>query len=214
MNIILNNLLPYPIKELDYSNSDIWGIEKVSFEYKKNYLVRANSGKGKTTLLSAIYGIRKDYEGDILLDLVKVKSLKNSKFSELRKKEISYVFQGLDLFDELTVIENIRIKNNLTKHKTEQQIEELLKKLEIESLKNRLIKTLSFGQKQRVAIVRALCQPFKWILLDEPFSHLDSENILKAYDLISEECTKNNAGLILTSLSTNYGLSFDNIYIV
>jgi len=214
MNITLNNLLPFPIKELDYSNSEIWAIDNLCFESQKSYLVRANSGKGKTTLLSAIYGIRKDYEGDILLNSEKVKSIKNNQFADIRKTEISYVFQGLELFDELTVFENVEIKNRLTKNKTDSQIDNLFEQLDILSLKNRITKTLSFGQKQRVAIVRALCQPFKWILLDEPFSHLDIENITKAFQLIKEESTKNNAGLIITSLSTDYGLRFDKTFII
>ena len=60
---------------------------------------------------------------------------------------------------------------------------------------------LSFGQQQRVAIVRALCQPFEYLFADECFSHMDSENSLIAYQLIREECKVRGAGLILTSLS-------------
>ena len=58
----------------------------------------------------------------------------------------------------------------------------------------------SYGEQQRIAIVRALIQPFELLLMDEPFSHLDNENILKAAKLIAEECAKRNAGFVLTDL--------------
>jgi len=212
MIIQLNNLLPFPIKELDYRNSNIWGVENVIFDSSNFYLVKATSGKGKTTLLSSIYGIRKDYDGEILIDSVNIKKYSLNKFATLRKKKLSYIFQGLDLFDDLTVYENIEIKNKLTKFKTKTEILEFLNILNILDLEKRKIKTLSFGQKQRVAIVRALCQPFEFLLLDEPFSHLDNDNIKKSFDLIEKECRKQNAGLILTSLSTNYEIDFTKTF--
>lgn len=58
----------------------------------------------------------------------------------------------------------------------------------------------SYGEQQRIAIIRALIQPFDWLLMDEPFSHLDKDNIAKAAALIAAECTKRNAGFILTDL--------------
>ena len=60
---------------------------------------------------------------------------------------------------------------------------------------------LSFGQQQRVAILRALCQPYDYLLADECFSHMDQENSYKAYQVIREECDSQGAGLILTSLN-------------
>jgi putative ABC transport system ATP-binding protein len=63
------------------------------------------------------------------------------------------------------------------------------------------------GQQQRIALIRALVQPFKWLLLDEPFSHLDTENTLKMEQLIDRYCQKNGAGLILTSLGNGSSLN-------
>ena len=68
---------------------------------------------------------------------------------------------------------------------------------------------MSYGQRQRIAIIRALCQPFDFLLLDEPFSHLDADNIQKAIDLILEICNAENAGMMLVSLGEDYGISFD-----
>ena len=60
--------------------------------------------------------------------------------------------------------------------------------------------TCSYGEQQRIAIIRSLMQPFNWLIMDEPFSHLDKENTAKAAALIATECKKRNAGFILTDL--------------
>ena len=69
--------------------------------------------------------------------------------------------------------------------------------------------TLSYGQRQRVAIVRALAQPFDYLLLDEPFSHLDTANIKIATDIIQEACVQQKAGLLLVSLGDAYLFDYD-----
>jgi putative ABC transport system ATP-binding protein len=66
-----------------------------------------------------------------------------------------------------------------------------------------LASTLSYGERQRVAIIRSLLQPFDWLLMDEPFSHLDNMNIEKAVNLIGEVVATNNAGLLLADLEKN-----------
>ena len=58
----------------------------------------------------------------------------------------------------------------------------------------------SYGEQQRIAIIRALIQPFSWLIMDEPFSHLDNANIINAAQLIQRECTKRGAGLVITDL--------------
>ena len=78
----------------------------------------------------------------------------------------------------------------------------------------RKCQTLSYGQQQRVAIVRALCQPFEWLLLDEPFSHLDEQNSTIALELIQEVCAAHNAGLIVTSLGSAQNRMFDRSIIL
>jgi len=79
--------------------------------------------------------------------------------------------------------------------------------LDIEDFLHRKTGILSFGQQQRIAIIRALCQPFDFLLADECFSHMDRENSKLAYLLIREECKARNAGLILSSLNSNPEIS-------
>jgi putative ABC transport system ATP-binding protein len=68
MQIKFNKVLPFPIPQRDIENSEVWGEEGVIFEPNKKYLIAAESGKGKTTFISIIYGIRKDYSGDCLIE--------------------------------------------------------------------------------------------------------------------------------------------------
>jgi ABC-type lipoprotein export system ATPase subunit len=109
----------------------------------------------------------------------------------------------------LTVAENLLLKNQLTDYKTEQEIKSMLDQLEIGHKWNDSCGLLSMGQQQRVAIVRSLCQPFNWLILDEPFSHLDEQNSIRSLSMIDAECTKQNAGFVLTSLDDDNRFSYD-----
>jgi putative ABC transport system ATP-binding protein len=69
----------------------------------------------------------------------------------------------------------------------------------------------SYGEQQRIAIIRALIQSFDWLIMDEPFSHLDQENIAKAAALIAEECTKRKAGFMLTDLDDDNHFQYTRV---
>lgn len=194
-------MIPLPLLEQDTSGSKVWEAESLLLEQGKSYVVEAASGRGKTSLLSVMYGIRTDYRGEVFLDNQNIESLSWRDWSDLRKKKLSIIFQGLELFDDLTTLENIELKNNITAHTSPERIAELVQALGMEPYLHRKAGILSFGQQQRVAIIRALVQPFDFLLADECFSHMDKENTLKAYELIRAECELRQAGLVLTSLN-------------
>lgn len=201
MTIRLDKMIPLPMLEQDTTGSGIWEIESVRFEQGKTYIIEAASGRGKTSLLSVIYGIRKDFQGKVYLDHNDINDFTWRDWSLLRKEKLSFIFQGLELFDNLTALENIQLKNSISNHQSPQKIEEMAERLGLAEFLQRKAGILSFGQQQRVAILRALCQPFDYLLADECFSHIDRENSLKAYQVIREECESQKAGLILTSLN-------------
>ncbi len=95
------------------SASDIWGT-LCSFNRKESYLVRAESGRGKSSMCNFILGSRRDYHGEILFDGAQTNRFGDAQWQEIRRERISYLPQGLMLFDELTAWENIDLKNQLT----------------------------------------------------------------------------------------------------
>jgi putative ABC transport system ATP-binding protein len=104
------------------------------------------------------------------------------------------------LFDDLTVFENINIKRQLQPRHNEEKIKEMAERLGIGNKLSSTCSTCSYGEQQRVAIIRSLMQPFDFLLLDEPFSHLDNENAQKAMTLMLEEAKLQQAAIIFADL--------------
>ncbi len=213
MNTIkLHTALPFVFQDHGLEiQSDIW-LQNVNFERGYNYLIEANSGTGKSSLCSYIYGYRSDYSGEILFDGLNTRMLKSVQWDKIHCTELSYLFQDLRLFPELTAIENVILKNRLTNFKTINQINDLFACLGIESKKDVLVSNLSWGQQQRVAIIRCLCQPFDFLLLDEPISHLDDLNASIIATLLQTERSVRGATIISTSIGKHLPLDYDKTY--
>ncbi len=180
-------------------SSDIYLQPEVIFEQGQRYLIRAQSGQGKTSLLNFIYGASFSYDGKITYN----EMFNKKEVLRYRIDKLSYVYQDLRLFPTLTAFENIILKNKLTYYKTEDQINSLIERVGLSHKRDTLVQTLSLGQRQRIALLRALCQPFEVLLLDEPFSHLDDSNTTILREIIEEELQARNASLLLTSLEDN-----------
>jgi putative ABC transport system ATP-binding protein len=193
------------MSESEVSGSDIYLQNEVAFNKGEKYLLKANSGHGKSSILNFIYGSNLNFDGKIEFDN------NNDSILDIRKLKLSYVFQDFKLFSRLTLWENIKIKNNLTNFKTDLEILSLIDKLGLLEKKDQLTETLSLGQRQRVAIIRSLCQPFDLLLLDEPFSHLDESNIEILTTIINQELANQKAGFIMTTLNNEYLFKYDKI---
>ena len=208
--IILKHTLPKVFAQVADLQSEVWNHE-VTFEKDKLYLVEANSGTGKSSLCSYIFGYRKDYEGQILFDGTDIARFSTRQWVDIRKKSLSLLWQELRLFPELTALENVLIKNKLTNHQTLNQIDEWFELLGIADRKQAKIGRMSFGQQQRVALIRALCQPFDFIFVDEPISHLDDTNSKIVADLLVSEAKRQGAGVIVTSIVKHIELNYDKV---
>lgn len=206
-SITLRKLLPLVFRGMESTSqireSRIWDSTPFAFEKGCRICLQAESGGGKSSLLSFIYGNRNDYSGEILFDDVNIRTLKINQWCDIRRYQIALLPQDMRLFPEISVIENIQLKNSLTRHKTVSQIEEMLDLLGVLEKKNDLVGKLSIGQQQRVAIVRTLCQPFNFIFLDEPVSHLDPHNNHLVARLIENEASQYGAGIITTSVGNH-----------
>lgn len=203
MQLSLQGVIPVPLREkVNAYQSGLWKAHE-SFNKGEYVFIQAPSGTGKTTLVHILYGLRKDYEGTVKWDSNTLSNMDMEALARLRTNNISIIFQDMRLFPELSAWENIEIKRKLTNTISAEQAGAWLDRLGLADKKNSLARTLSYGEQQRVAIVRALLQPFDWLLMDEPFSHLDHGNTAKAIALIGEVVKQHNAGMILADLDEN-----------
>ena len=211
MNTIkLKGVVPEIFASNKELHSDVW-LSDIEFEQGKRYLIKADSGTGKSSLLSYIYGQRGDYRGDIMFNDQNIQTLSSHDWCMVRQSMLSILFQDLKLFGELTALENVEIKNRLTKTQTSRVIKGWFEELGIADKLNTRADHLSYGQQQRVALIRALCQPFNFLLLDEPISHLDDRNGEVMRDIIIREATRQGAGIIATSIGKHMDMEYNKI---
>lgn len=201
MKIQLQQLVPVPLKEkFSQRTSDIWNTS-ITFHEGEWIKIVAPSGTGKTTLMNILYKVRHDYEGSVKWNDQDLKNISGDELAQLRQQNVSVIFQDLRLFENLTARENIELNRVLQKPYYEAgMIDEMADKVGIAHILNQRAGVCSYGEQQRIAIIRALVQPFEWLIMDEPFSHLDIANTQKAANLIAVECKKRKAGFVLTDL--------------
>lgn len=210
-SITLQHVLPAAFAgDSGFGESDVWQRD-VMFRKGEYYLIEAASGAGKSSLCGFLYGSRRDYAGRILFDDADSRTFSAAEWGALRRRSLSILFQDLRLFGELTVAENLGLKNDLTGFKTPGEIDRLLDAAGIAGKKETPAGKLSFGQQQRVAFLRCLCQPFDFILLDEPVSHLDAANGDILSGLLLEEAQTQGAGIVVTSVGSRLRLPYHKI---
>lgn len=154
------------------------------------------SGAGKTTLLQIIGSLDKADQGELTVDGVKLNQLSEKKLAEFRNKHIGFVFQFHQLLPEFTALENVCIPGFIAgrkKQEVEQQANDLLHKMGLSERIHHKPSELSGGEKQRVAVCRALINQPSLILADEPSGSLDSANKKELHSLLRKLC--NDYGL-------------------
>ena len=208
--IEIHQVMPHPLAALHHGENSIWGSD-FSISYSDKVLLNAASGKGKTTFISMLVGLRKDFKGTVLINRKNINTFDVDDWTKLRREEFSVVFQDLQLLPQLTLSENLKIKWDLGSDLSFDTVLNWVKQLGLGEKMNQKCGTLSFGQQQRVAIVRALIPQFKFLLMDEPFSHLDKENTNLALDLILARCEQLNSGCLLTTLGDTYDNRLDKM---
>ena len=176
--------------EKKFKNELVIKYKDYKFEDNKKYILLGASGCGKSTLLNMMSGIISPTRGQIFIDGKEITSESQHAKDTFRIKNIGYIFQDFKLIEEMTVMDNInilRIEGIDTSGATE-----LLKKLSIYNKRNKKIKELSGGEKQRVAIVRALVKNPDIILADEPTGNLNfsiGETVIKELTEVSKAKT-------------------------
>ena len=193
-------VIPTPLQEI-LPPEAIWNHD-IKFVTGQTYQIIAPSGRGKSTLIGLLAGLQGDYSGQIHINNRNTQQFTTQDWANWRATGASFVFQDLRLFPNLTALQNIQLAQNISQpiatiHAIEQWADQL-------QIKHKLMQPcgeLSFGQQQRIAILRALAKPFQWLMLDEPFSHLDPNNTQLAWQLILDIAQQRKAGVIITSLN-------------
>lgn len=198
--ITLENLLPRVFAGTAIPSSQVWLARQLEFRRGCRVIVAADSGRGKSSMVSYICGERNDYSGRICFDSRDIRTLGVKEWCNVRRSHIAVLPQEMRLFPELSAIDNILVKNRLTGRYTTGEIRDMLARLGLADRTDTPAGKLSIGQQQRVAIVRTICQPFDFIILDEPVSHLDEENNRLAAAMIEQAASGQGAGIITTSV--------------
>ncbi|EHA6442206.1 TPA: ABC transporter ATP-binding protein [Clostridium perfringens] len=185
-----------PFKVLDSINLDVYENDMIA--------IMGKSGSGKSTFLNILGCIDKLSKGEYLLNDLRINDCKDKKLSEIRSKEIGFVFQNFNLINDYTVLDNVKLGILYKKYYTKENLNakaialNYLKSVGMENKINKYPFQLSGGEQQRVAIARALASNPSIILADEPTGALDIENTENILKLLKEINQKGKTVIIIT----------------
>ena len=167
------------------------GFNKVSLEFYTGQFVAitGESGSGKSTLLNVLAGLDTYEEGELYINGEETSHYNEADFEEYRKTYISNIFQTFNLVNSYTVYQNIELVlllNGYKKHQIKDKVNDLIKKVDLYKYRNTRVSHLSGGQKQKVAIARALAKDTPIIVADEPTGNLDVESAKKIIELLAQ----------------------------
>ena len=173
-------------KSYEHKNGKIKIFKDISLEIKKGDLVAlvGPSGSGKSTLLNMISLLDRADSGDIFFNNINLKKLNEDEKNNIRKKNISVIFQNNNLLNDFTALENVimpLIIRDENKIKSREKAKTILNDFNLSNRHNHFPDELSGGEQQRVAIARALISETDLILADEPTGNLDYKTSLEIF---------------------------------
>ena len=162
--------------------------------------VVGKSGSGKSTLLNVLSTLDNADEGEIIIDGKNINGYSDNEISKLRNLFIGFIFQSHHLLPDFTVLENILMPERINNKKSKlNKAWELLEALQLIDIKDKYPMELSGGEKQRVAVLRALINNPKILFADEPTGNLDEKNALLLVDLLREINRDYKVAIMLTT---------------
>ena len=178
-------------------------------------VVQGSSGSGKTTLLTLLSGLDKPTSGTVLLDGRDITDMREDELAPLRNKTMGFVFQSFHLVPSLTALENIMFPAELGRdRRAKEKAEALLDRVGLTERSDNFPHQLSGGEKQRVAICRALINEPRIIFADEPTGNLDSVNGRAVLDLLSELHRERKTTVVLVTHSLEIAGLADRVIIL
>jgi len=200
-------------------NKEIEVLKGIDLEVSKGEKIAivGPSGSGKTTLLNIIGTIDKPSEGKVLFEGKEVEFEREEEVSFLRRKKIGFVFQFYHLLPELNVYENLILPgrlDELSEEEIKRRAEALLERLSLKEKAFSQIYTLSGGERQKVAIGRALFLKPELVLADEPTGNLDPESAKEVVELFLQLNRELNLTLILVTHNLEIAKKMDKVYLL
>ncbi len=164
--------------------------------------IKGPSGSGKSTLLSIIGTLDNADSGELLINGISIQD--NTNIDKLRNKSIGFIFQFHNLISELTLEENVSLPKMIAKEQLDKkELIELFEYFDLEDRMNSFPNDLSGGEKQRVAVMRAIINNPSIIIADEPTGNLDKENALKMMSLFQKLNTEKKLTIIVATHDEN-----------
>ena len=214
----INNIFK-SFKAVENRNEYITILSSISLtvETGKSVSIIGKSGTGKSTLLQIAGGLDKPTSGHVFCDGVDITTLNDSKASQFRNRKIGFIFQAHLLLDDFNALENVMIPALISGKSKKQVLDRakmLLSDLALEDRMFHSTGTLSGGEKQRIAICRALINEPDIILADEPTGSLDEENALEVEELLLSQVKKENRSLLLVTHNIEFAEKCDYMYLL
>ncbi|WP_314118179.1 ABC transporter ATP-binding protein [Peptostreptococcus stomatis] len=211
--LITKNLKKY------YGNEKnvVKAVDGINFEVGCNEFVAivGKSGSGKSTFLHCAAGLDKPTSGNVFINGEDIYSVNDKRLSEIRRKELGFIFQNFNLIPTLNVYDNIILPIHLDgKKENKDYIDNLIKEIGLEGQVNKFPNELSGGQQQRVAIARALSNKPSIIFADEPTGNLDSKTTYEVMALLKRIIKKYNTTLIMITHNLEIADEADRIITV
>jgi len=175
------------------------------------------SGSGKTTLLTLIAGFQSSTSGEIYLFNKRIQSYSSKDLQKLRAASIGFVFQQFHLLESLSVIENILLVTKFAgreKRSAKEKAEELLARFEVGHLRDSSPGKLSQGEKQRIAVIRALVNDAPIIIADEPTGNLSTDQGMAIVRFLKEFVMKENRLVIVASHDERIAEFADRVFVM
>lgn len=205
MNVFMNLTVKNLSKKYVKKRREVLILDNFNYEFHCGnlYVIKADSGKGKTTLLTLLALMQSEDSGEIYFDHKLVSNLGNEEKCKLRRDHIGIVFQDYNLLNGLSVLDNITCIDICEKKQNKEELNEramkLLQMLNLQHRVNHYPFELSGGEQQRVGIARAIIKNPSILICDEPVSNLDKENSKNIVKFISDYCHNENKLVIVTS---------------
>ncbi|MDT2613388.1 ABC transporter ATP-binding protein [Enterococcus pseudoavium] len=194
----------------------IEALKPTNFSVEKGEFVAiiGPSGSGKSTFLTITGGLQSPSEGEVLINGQPFSDKKEKERAKLRFDEIGFILQASNLVPFLTVKQQMKLVDKVTRAKSKIDVEQLFEQLGVAKLKNKYPEELSGGERQRIAIIRALYNDPTIILADEPTASLDTEKSYEVVKILAKETKEKNKATIMVTHDIRLVDFCDKVYVM